>query len=90
VTDPQWVRDRRAIFRVCAAFSLTRGDRLHVAAVLLNREVGSFADLSPGELSRLRDAMEGAALVCHIQIERRQAARKAANVTVLSTNREGT
>lgn len=74
--EPRWLVDRKAIFRLCGAFGLDRGDRINVATVLLNREVESYRDLSPHELSRLRDALEGAALVCQIQMERRAARRR--------------
>jgi hypothetical protein len=72
---PQWQRDRAAIFKLCNAFSLTRGERIEIAATFLNRNVESFNDLDPGELARLRDAFEGAALVCHVQIEKRRGLR---------------
>lgn len=67
--------DRRAIFAICNAFHLSRGERIEVATVLLNRNVESFRDLSAVEVSRLRDALEGAALVCNIQIEKRRGQR---------------
>lgn len=73
--EPQSVRDRKAIFRLCNAFGLTRPDRLEVATVLLDRNVDTFSALSPAELARVRDALEGAALVCTIQIERRRGER---------------
>lgn len=76
VAEPQWARDRKAIFAVCNAFGLGRGERLEIATVLFDREVDSFSALSPGELARLRDAMEGSRLVCVIQIEKRNGTRR--------------
>lgn len=74
--EPAWLRNRKAIFAICNAFGLTRGDRLEIATVLLDRNVDSFSDLDPRELARIRDALEGATLVCTIQLERRQGKRK--------------
>lgn len=68
-------RNRRAIFAMCNAFGLTRGDRIHIATCLFDRNIESFRDLSPDEVSRLRDALYGATLVCTVQMERRQAKR---------------
>lgn len=73
--EPQWLRDRRSVFASCAAFGLSRGERLEVAAVILNREVDSFVALGPRELARLRDAFDGAVLVANIQIEKRRGTR---------------
>lgn len=64
------------IFRICAAFRLTRGDRIELATVLFDRNVESFNDLNGAELARLRDALEGAALVCRMQMERRSGERR--------------
>lgn len=72
---PTWEKNRRAIFAICNKFRLLRGDRLEVATVILNRNVDSYSDLDARELSRLRDAFEGAALVAMIQIERRNGER---------------
>ena len=68
--------NRRAIFAICNAFGLTRGDRIELATVLLDRNVESYRDLSPAEARRLRDALEGAVIVCTIQTERRQGKRR--------------
>jgi hypothetical protein len=83
----RYARNKRYIFAMCNAFGLTRADRIHVATCVLNRNVESFADLSPDEVSRLRDALYGATLVCHVQIEKRQA--KAAMVTATTPPTEG-
>lgn len=72
---PQWVRDRRAIFAMCNAFNLTRGERIEIATTFLNREIESFSALSVDEIARLRDAMYGATLVCMVQIEKRNGTR---------------
>lgn len=69
-------RNLQAIFAICNRFSLTRGDRLEVATVLLDRNLDSFKDLSPVEAGRVRDALEGAVLVAHIQIERAKGERR--------------
>lgn len=66
---------RRAIFRICAVFSLSRGDRIELATVLLDRNVDSYNDLSLDELHRVRDALEGAALVCQFQLQRKRGER---------------
>lgn len=68
-------RNKRAIFAMCNAFGLTRADRIHIVTCLLDRNVESFSDLSPAEVSRLRDALYGATLVCTVQMERRSAKR---------------
>lgn len=68
-------RDLRAIFAMCNAFSLTRGDRMEVASVILNANVESYRQLDSTEIRRLRDALEGAVLVCKIQMERRRGER---------------
>lgn len=75
-TEPAWLRSRRRIFMICNAFKLDRQDRLEVATMLLNRNVESYADLSPAELHRLRDGFEVAVVVCKIQIERRSGERR--------------
>lgn len=69
-------RNMVACFAICGKFSLTRGERLEIASVLLDRNLDSFNDLSKAELSRVRDALEGAVLVAHIQIERRLGERR--------------
>lgn len=74
--EPQWMRDRKAIFATCNAFGFTRAQRLEVAVSLLNREVESFSDLTPEELARLRDAFTGAVLVATICNERRRGDRR--------------
>lgn len=71
----QYEKDRAAIMRLASAFKLTRAHRLEVAEVLLNRNVSSYSDLSHVEMRRVRDAFEGAALICTIQIERKQGLR---------------
>lgn len=65
----------RAVFRICNAFNLTRGHRMEIATVLLNRNVETFGDLSAAEARRLRDGFEVAVLVCQIQLERRRGER---------------
>lgn len=69
-------RNMVACLAICGKFSLDRQDRLEVAQVLLDRNLDSFNDLSPAELSRVRDALEGAVLVAHIQIQRRLGERR--------------
>lgn len=75
-TEPQWLRDRKAIMATCGAFGLTRPMRLEIAATFLNRNLDSFSDLCPDELSRLRDAFDGAALVASVCMERRRGERR--------------
>lgn len=72
----QYDRDRAAIMAICQRFRLRREDRLEVACVLLDRNVNSYNDLSHVEMRRLRDAFEGAALVCMIQVERKTGERR--------------
>lgn len=69
-------RNMVACFAICGKFSLDRQERLGIAQVLLDRNLDSFNELSPAELCRVRDALEGAVLVAHIQIERRLGARR--------------
>lgn len=71
----QRATDLRAIFAICKAFSLKRGDRIEFATVMLNREVDSYSDLDPAEVARLRAGYEGAVLVCKFQMERRRGER---------------
>lgn len=71
----QYEADRAAIMRLAGAFKLTRAHRLEIAEVLLNRNVSSYNDLSHVEMRRVRDAFEGAALICTIQIERKRGER---------------
>lgn len=74
--EPVWVRNRKACFAICNAFSLNRGDRLELASVLFDRNVNSWNDLDSVELGRLRDALEGATLVATFQMERRRGLRQ--------------
>lgn len=64
-----------AVFRICEVFSLSRGDRIELATVLLDRNVESYNHLSLQELQRVRDALEGAVLVCTFQMERKRGDR---------------
>lgn len=68
-------RNLQAIFAICNRFSLTRGDRIEIATVILDRNLDSYKDLSQAEVCRLRDAFEGAALVCMIQVQRKNGER---------------
>jgi hypothetical protein len=72
----QWERDKRRVFSICRAFDLGRPERLELATTMFDRNVSSFADLSTAEMARLRDALEGAAIVCTIQLERRRGQRR--------------
>lgn len=65
----------KAIFAICNRFRLTRGDRLELASVLLDRNLDSYKDLSKAEAARVRDALEGAALVCLFQMQRKSGDR---------------
>lgn len=76
MSPDQWERDRRAVFATCNAFDLGRPERLELATVMFDRNVSSFNDLSASEMGRLRDALEGAAIVCSIQLERRRGQRR--------------
>jgi hypothetical protein len=60
---------------LCNGFGFSRADRLEFATVLLDRNVDSYADLDPTEIARLRDALEGAALACLFQIQKRRGER---------------
>lgn len=66
------------MFAACNAFGLTRAERIDIATTLLDRNVESYRDLSPHEVQRLRDAFDGATLVCVLQMEKRAAQRLAA------------
>jgi len=76
IPKDQYQRDRGRVFDICKRFGLTRGDRIELATVLLDRNVESYKDLSHVELHRLRDALEGAALICWMQMERRAGQRR--------------
>lgn len=69
-------RNRAAVFVICKRFDLGRAERLEIATVLFDRNINSYNDLSEYEWLRLRDAFEGAVLVCSIQMERRQGKRR--------------
>lgn len=71
----RWETDKRRVFALCKVFDLGRPERLEIATVLFDRNVTSLADLDIPEMGRLRDALEGAALVCTIQLERRRGQR---------------
>jgi hypothetical protein len=75
-TEPAWMRSRRRVFALCNAFGFSRATRLDYATVFLDRNVESYSDLSPVEIARLRDALEGAALACMFQIEMRRGERR--------------
>lgn len=75
-TEPAWLRSRRRVFALCNAFGFNREDRLEFATVMLDRNIESYNDLSPAEISRLRDMLEGAALACLIQVQKRRGERR--------------
>lgn len=75
-TEPAWLRCRRRVFMLCNAFGMNREDRLELASVFLDRNVDSYSDLDPAELSRLRDGLECAAIVCMFQMQRRSGDRR--------------
>jgi hypothetical protein len=74
--EPAWVRSRKRVFALCNAFGFSREDRIEFATVLLNRNIDSFNELDPAEISRLRDALEGAALACLFQVQKRRGERR--------------
>jgi hypothetical protein len=74
--EPAWVRSRKQVFALCNAFGFSREDRIEFATVLLNRNIDSFNELDPAEISRLRDALEGAALACLFQVQKRRGERR--------------
>lgn len=69
-------RNRAAVFVICKRFDLGRAERLEIATVLFDRNINSYNDLSAQEWMRLRDAFEGAVLVCSIQMERVRGQRR--------------
>lgn len=75
-TEPAWLRSRRRVFAIHNAFGHSRADRLDYATVFLDRNIDSYNDLSPDEISRLRDALEGAALACLFQMQKRRGERR--------------
>lgn len=72
---PPAQRMRERVFIIAKEFRLTRGQRLEVAAYVLDREVESFAHLGVADLSRLVDAFEGARYVAMLKIEQRSGQR---------------
>lgn len=69
-------RNQAAVFAICNRFDLGRAERLEIATVLFDRNINSYKELSRPEWARLRDAFEGAVLVCSIQLERRRGERR--------------
>lgn len=69
-------RMRESVFCITKEFGLTRGERIEVAAYVLNREVESFRDLSVPELCRVLDAFQGAKYIATIKMERRRGQRR--------------
>jgi hypothetical protein len=49
----------RKTFAICSELGLDRDDRLELAAVVLNRAVGSWSDLDDADEVRLLDAVSG-------------------------------
>lgn len=72
----RYVANRGAAFAIAAKFSMTRGERIELVTVLFDRNVDSWADLSPDEWGRLREGLECAALVCSFQMQRRSGERR--------------
>lgn len=66
---------RRRVFAICSQFGLSRADRLELAEVMFDRNVGSYSELGPIEITRLRDALEGAAIICMFQAQKRAGER---------------
>lgn len=56
-----------AVFAACSAFHVTRDERLEWAGLVLDRNITSFKELSPGEVERLRDAAQGATWMAMIK-----------------------
>jgi hypothetical protein len=60
---------RRALFATARSCGLTRDDRLQLAEVVLRRDVETWNGLALAEAERLLCAMEGFALIAHLQAE---------------------
>ena len=63
--EPRIVKLRKAM-QYADRYGLDRDDRLHLAEVLLRRDVTSWKQLSEPDLVRLLDALEGFALINHL------------------------
>jgi len=57
---------RRKARLYAQSWGLTRDDRISLAETLLWRDVDSWKSLTDAEVSRLLDALEGAALIQHL------------------------
>ena len=75
MAKPTSQRLREQVFCIANEFSLTRGERIEVAAYVLGMEVESFSDLGPTELARVLDAFQGARYIATIKIEKRRGER---------------
>lgn len=66
---------RRRVFDICNRFGLSDADRWELATVLFDRNIESYKQLSPPEWARLRDSLEGAAIICLFQMQRARGER---------------
>lgn len=72
---PPMQRQRERIFALCGKLRISRGDRLEIAAYVLGREVETFNQLGPVELSRLVDGFETTYYAMALLMERQRGLR---------------
>ena len=57
---------RRKLYGYAKTFGMSRDERIELSEILLRRDIKSWDELSPEQVSRLLDAFEGAALIMHL------------------------
>lgn len=57
---------RRKLFAYADTFGMSRQERIDLSEILLRRDITSWQDLTDGQVDRLLDAFEGAALIIHL------------------------
>lgn len=57
----------RKLFLLCDEIGLDREQRIELAEYLLRRDIDTFNDLDPAQVSRMLDACEGYQLITHLR-----------------------
>lgn len=61
---------RRKVYQRAKELGLSRDERLHLAEILLRRDVRSWSDLDEAQVLRLLDAIEGFELIVELARQR--------------------
>lgn len=59
--------EQRLAWHLASTFRLDRQDRLDLASMIVGRDIGSWAQLTDPEWTRLTDALHGYALVNYLR-----------------------